>query len=79
MSLSYLHDDCHKQVVTHIRESRRFELMHTMQGKTRTTHHTPPTLDLRMVLEHTSHMVRVGQPFTSPHEVETSPYTRKKS
>jgi hypothetical protein len=29
-----LRDDCHKQAVTHIRESRRFESMYTLQGKT---------------------------------------------
>jgi hypothetical protein len=39
MTLGYLHDDCHKQAVTHIRESRRFESMYTLQGKTRTTRH----------------------------------------
>jgi hypothetical protein len=44
-----------------------------VQGKTQTTCHMPSTLDLRMVLDHTSHMVHVGQPFTSPHEVKTSP------
>jgi hypothetical protein len=33
MQLSYLRDDCHKQSVTHIRESRRFESMYTLQGK----------------------------------------------
>jgi hypothetical protein len=35
MPLSYLRDGCHKQVVTHIRESRWFESMYTLQGKTR--------------------------------------------
>jgi hypothetical protein len=39
MPLSYLRDDCHKQAVTHIRESRRFESMYTLQGKTRPTRH----------------------------------------
>jgi hypothetical protein len=39
MSLSYLCDDCHKQAVTHIRESRRFESMYTLQRKTRPTRH----------------------------------------
>jgi hypothetical protein len=34
MPLSYLRDDCHKQAVTHIRESRWFESMYTLQGKT---------------------------------------------
>jgi hypothetical protein len=33
MPLSYLHADGHKQVVTHIRESWRFELIYTLQGK----------------------------------------------
>jgi hypothetical protein len=42
MSLSYLRDDCHKQVVTHIRESRWFESMYTLQGKTRPTRHVRP-------------------------------------
>jgi hypothetical protein len=31
-SLNYLRADCHKQAVTHIRESRRFESMYTLQG-----------------------------------------------
>jgi hypothetical protein len=79
MPLSYLRDDCHKQAATHIRESRRFESMYTLQGETRPTRHTPSTLDLCMVPEHTSHVVHVGQPFTSPHEVETNSYTQKKS
>jgi hypothetical protein len=39
MPLNYLRDDCHKQAVTHIRESRRFKLMYTLQGKTRPTRH----------------------------------------
>jgi hypothetical protein len=39
MSLSYLREDCHKQAVTHIRESRQFESMYTLQGKTRPTRH----------------------------------------
>jgi hypothetical protein len=33
MSLSYLRADGHKQVVTDIRESRRFELMYTLWRK----------------------------------------------
>jgi hypothetical protein len=39
MLLSYLSDDCHKQAVTHIWESWRFEWMDTLQGKTRRTRH----------------------------------------
>jgi hypothetical protein len=33
MPLSSLRDDCRKQAVTHIRESRRFESMYALQGK----------------------------------------------
>jgi hypothetical protein len=39
MPLSYLHDDCHKQALTHIRESRWFESMYTLQGKTQPIWH----------------------------------------
>jgi hypothetical protein len=53
MSLSYLRDDCHKQAVTHIRESRWFESMYILQEKTRPTWHTLPTLSPRMVQDHT--------------------------
>jgi hypothetical protein len=38
-ALSYLRDDCHKQAVTHIRESQRFESMHTLQRKNWPTRH----------------------------------------
>jgi hypothetical protein len=34
MPLSYLCDDCHKQAVTNIQESRLFESMYTLQGET---------------------------------------------
>jgi hypothetical protein len=44
MTLSYLRDDCHKQAVTHIRESRRFKSIYTLQGKTRPSRHTFSTL-----------------------------------
>jgi hypothetical protein len=44
---------------THIRESRRFESMYTLQGKIRSTHHTLFTLDPRIVPDHTSNMVHV--------------------
>jgi hypothetical protein len=37
MFSNYLRDDCDKQAVTHIRESRRFESLYTLQGKTRPT------------------------------------------
>jgi hypothetical protein len=53
ISLSYLYDNCHKQVVTHIRESRRFESIYTLQGKTRPTRHTLSTLGQCMTLDHT--------------------------
>jgi hypothetical protein len=38
-SLSYLRDDCHKQAVTHIWESRWIESIYTLQGKTWPTWH----------------------------------------
>jgi hypothetical protein len=53
MPLSYLRDECHKQVITHIRESKRFESMYTLQGKTRPTRHTLSTLSARMVQDYT--------------------------
>jgi hypothetical protein len=73
MSLSYLRDNYHKQAVTHIRESRRFESIYILQEKPRPTQHTPSTLDLCMVPDHTSHVVHVGQPFTSLHESWNKP------
>jgi hypothetical protein len=80
MPLSYLRDDCHKQAVTHIWESRWFELMYTLQGKTRPTHHMFSTLSPRMVQDHT-YLTRsmYSNLSCSPHEVEIGPYTRKKS
>jgi hypothetical protein len=53
MPLNYLRDDCHKQAVTHIRESRRFESMYTLQEKTRPTRHMLSTLSPRMIYDHT--------------------------
>jgi hypothetical protein len=52
MLLSYLREGCHKQVVTHIRESRRFESMYIMQGKpdqhdTYVSHNNPRTPGVR--------------------------------
>jgi hypothetical protein len=52
MPLSYLRDDYHKQVVTHIRESQRFKSMYTLQGKTWPTRHTLSMLSPRMVQDH---------------------------
>jgi hypothetical protein len=60
MSLCYLRDDCHKQVVTHIRESWRFKSMYTLQGKpdqhaTYAFHaspHTPGVCFMRAVSVH---------------------------
>jgi hypothetical protein len=53
MPLSYLRDDGRKQVVTHIRESRRFKSMYTLQGKIQSTRHMLPMLSPRMVQDHT--------------------------
>jgi hypothetical protein len=52
MPLNYLRNDCHKQAVTHIRESQRFKSMYTLQGKTRRTRHTLSTHSQRMVYDH---------------------------
>jgi hypothetical protein len=52
MPLSSLHDDGHKQAVTHIRESRWFKSMYTLQGKTWPTRHTLTMLSPRMVQYH---------------------------
>jgi hypothetical protein len=54
MPLSYLREDCHKQAVTHIRESRQFKPMYTLQGKTRSTltyasHSSPRTPGIRFI------------------------------
>jgi hypothetical protein len=54
MSLSYLREDCHEQAVTHIRESRRFESMYTLQGKldqhdTYASHTSPRTPGVRFL------------------------------
>jgi hypothetical protein len=53
MTLSYLCDDYHKQAVTHIRESRRFESMYTLQEKIRPTRYTLSMLGPHMVQDHT--------------------------
>jgi hypothetical protein len=42
-----------RQVVTHIRESRRFESMYTLQRKTRPIRHTLSMLGPRMAFNHT--------------------------
>jgi hypothetical protein len=49
MALSYLCADGHKQPATNIRESRQFESMYTLQGKTRSTCNTLSMLDSCMV------------------------------
>jgi hypothetical protein len=73
MSLSYLRDDCHKQVVTHIRESQRFESIYTLHGKIRSTRHTLSTLNSCMVSDHTSHVVRVGNLSLVPTRMKQAP------
>jgi hypothetical protein len=80
MPLSYLRDDCHKQVVTHIWESRWFESMYTLQWKTGPTRH----LYFPLQSTHARHTLSAGSPrmwypFIGSHKVETGPYTRKKS
>jgi hypothetical protein len=78
-SLSYLHDDCHKQAVTHIWESRRFESMYTLQGNTRPTRH------VRFPHQSTyaRHTLPMGgpctwQPFTRHRHIWTDPTAPEK-
>jgi hypothetical protein len=52
--LSYLRADCHKQAVTHIRESRRLESMYNLQEKSDThdtyaSHASPRTPLIRFL------------------------------
>jgi hypothetical protein len=80
MPLSYLRADGHKQAITYIWESQRFESMYTLQGKTRPTRHTYPTLHLHMVSDHTYLTWSTRSNHSrSPHEVEIDPCNRKKS
>jgi hypothetical protein len=60
-------------VVTHIRESQRFESMYTLQGKTQSTCHTLSTLDLHRVSDPTSHVVRVGKLLLVPTRTKHVP------
>jgi hypothetical protein len=53
MSLSYLRADGHKQVVTHIWESRWFKSMYTLQRQPNQTCHAHLTLSSCKVLDHT--------------------------
>jgi hypothetical protein len=41
------------KLYNHVRESRWFKTIYTLQEKTRPTHHTLSTLGLRMALDHT--------------------------
>jgi hypothetical protein len=79
MQLSYLHDECHKQAVTHIRESQRFESMYTLHGKTRPTRYMLPTLSLRMVQDYTyltcPHIATLQETLT---DLDRSHYSREK-
>jgi hypothetical protein len=79
MSISYLREDCHKQAITHIWESRRFELMYIMQGK------TWPTRHIRFPRQSTyaQHTLPVGgprtwQPFARRRQIWTYPTALKK-
>jgi hypothetical protein len=62
---------------THIRESRCFESMYTLYGKTRSTRHTLSTLNPRRVPDHTSHMVHVGNFSLVPMRMKQAPTLRK--
>jgi hypothetical protein len=62
---------------THIRESRRFESMYTLQGKTRLTRHMLSTLDLCRVPNHTSHVVHVGNLLLVPTRTKHAPTPKR--
>jgi hypothetical protein len=47
--------------------------MYTLQGKTRLSHHTLSMLDLRMVPDHTSPVVRVGNLLLVPTQMKQAP------
>jgi hypothetical protein len=47
--------------------------MYTLHGKTRSTHHTLSTLDLRRVPDHTSHVIHVGNLSLVPTRMKLAP------
>jgi hypothetical protein len=61
---------------THIRESRRFKSIYTLQGKIRFTRHTLFHAWFTYGPEPYISRGPCGQPFASPHKDETCPYTR---
>jgi hypothetical protein len=58
---------------THIRESRPFESMYTLQGEIRLTRHTLSMLDSRMVPDHTSSVVCIGNHSLVPTRPKQTP------
>jgi hypothetical protein len=62
---------------THIRESRRFKSMYTLQGKTWSIRHTLSTLNPRRVPDHTSHVVHVGILLLVPMRIKHTPTPEK--
>jgi hypothetical protein len=79
MLLSYLRADGHKQVVTHIRESRRFESMYTLQGKpNQYTIRIPRSVCVWSQTIHISHGQRIATFRESPTDLDGSHYSREK-
>jgi hypothetical protein len=77
--LNYLWDDCHKQAVTHIWESRRFESTYTLQGKTWPTRH----VRFSRQSTYTQCTLSVGgprtwQPFVGRQQIWTNPTAPEK-
>jgi hypothetical protein len=74
MALNYLCDNCHEQAVTHIGESRWFELMYTRPGKTGPTRHVrfprQSTYARRTLPAGGSH---TWQPFMRRRQIWTNP------
>jgi hypothetical protein len=79
MPLSWLWEDCHKQAVTHIWESRRFELMYTLQGKTRPTWHVRfPRQSTYAQCTLPAGGPRTWQPFARRRQIWTDPIALEK-
>jgi hypothetical protein len=79
MPLSYLRADGRKQAVTHIRESRRFESMYTLQGKPdQYATCIPRLVRVWSQIIRISHGHRIATFHESPTDLDGSYYFREK-
>jgi hypothetical protein len=75
MTLSYLRADGRKQEVTHIRESRWFESMHTLQGKPdQHATHISHSVHVWSQTIRISHDQRIATFYESPIDLDRSHY-----